>query len=261
MATIDLNSDLGEGVRTSTLDEAALDDALLAVVTSANVACGGHAGDEASMRRVCTTAAARGVVVGAQVSYVDRAGFGRTRLDVAPDVLVTQLLEQVEALRVHAREAGTQVAYLKPHGALYNAAVADESLADVVVETVLRDAESTGRALPVVTLAGGALARRAAARGLVVVAEAFADRAYTTDGRLLPRHEPGAVLLEHDVVIDRVLAMVLSGRVRSHDGAEVEIRAESVCLHSDTDGAVELAHAIAGALRAEGVVLAPAVRP
>jgi UPF0271 protein len=261
MPTIDLNADLGEGVRTSTLDEAALDDALLGVVTSANVACGGHAGDDASMRRVCATAASRGVVVGAQVSYVDRAGFGRTRLDVAPDVLVAQLLAQVEELRVHARAAGTQVAFLKPHGALYNAAVADVSLADVVVETVLRDAESTGRALPVVTLAGGALARRAAARGLVVVAEAFADRAYTTDGRLLPRHEPGAVLLEHDVVIDRVLAMVLSGRVRSHDGAEVEIRAESVCLHSDTDGAVELAHAVAAALRAEGVVLAPAVQP
>jgi UPF0271 protein len=259
--SIDLNADLGEGVRTATLDEVALDRALLGVVTSANVACGGHAGDDESMRRVCATAAARDVVVGAQVSYVDRAGFGRTRLEVAPDVLVAQLLAQLETLRGHARAAGTTVAYLKPHGALYNAAVEDSSVAEVVVETVLRDAESTGLALPVVTLADGALARRAAARGVGVVAEAFADRAYTADGRLVPRHVPGAVLLDHDVVVERVLDMVLSGRVRSHEGTELEIRADSVCLHSDTDGAVELAHAITGGLRSAGVVLAPAVQP
>jgi UPF0271 protein len=134
-------------------------------------------------------------------------------------------------------------------------------VAEVVVETVLRDAESTGLALPVVTLADGALARRAAARGLGVVAEAFADRAYTADARLVPRHVPGAVLLDHDVVVERVLDMVLSGRVRSHEGTELAIRADSVCLHSDTDGAVELAHAITGALRSAGVVLAPAVQP
>jgi 5-oxoprolinase (ATP-hydrolysing) subunit A len=261
MASIDLNADLGEGVRTATLDEAALDDGLLAVVTSANVACGGHAGDDDSMRRVCASAAARGVVVGAQVSYADRAGFGRTRLDVDADVLVSQLLAQITALRGHARAAGTEVAYLKPHGALYNTAVEDAAVADVVLDAVLRDAETSGRALPVVTLADGSLARRAAARGLVVVAEVFADRAYTAAGRLLPRHEPGAVLLDHEVVVERVLAMVVAGRVRSHDGVELEVRAESVCLHSDTEGALELAHAVAVALRAEGVALAPAVLP
>jgi UPF0271 protein len=261
MDSIDLNADLGEGVRTAMLDEVALDDGLLGVVTSANVACGGHAGDDASMRRVCASAAARGVVVGAQVSYADRAGFGRTRLDVAADVLEAQLLAQIAALRGHARGAGIEVAYLKPHGALYNAAVEDAAVADVVVDAVLRDAETNGRALPVMTLADGTLARRAAARGLTVVAEVFADRAYTAAGRLLPRHEPGAVLLDHDVVVERVLAMVLAGRIRSHDGVELEIRAESVCLHSDTEGALELAHVVAAALRVEGVVLASAVRP
>lgn len=259
MTSIDLNADLGEGVRTVDLDEAGLDHALLEVVTSANVACGGHAGDDVSMRRVCVRAAALGVAVGAQVSYVDRAGFGRTRLDVDPAVLTDQLLAQVATLRRHAVEAGTDVAYLKPHGALYNAAVDDASVADAVVDAVLRAGETTGRAVPVMTLASGVLARRAADRGITVVAEAFADRAYTTDGRLVPRSVPGSVLHDHEVVVERVLDMVVHGVVSSHDGGDIEIRAESVCLHSDTAGALDLARAVAGALRARGITLAPAV--
>ena len=261
MSSIDLNADLGEGVRTTDLDPHALDEALLDVVTSANVACGGHAGDDPTMSLVCIDARARGVSVGAQVSYVDRAGFGRVRLTVATEVLTGQLLDQIGALRAHARTAGTDVHYLKPHGALYHAAVEDPALAEAVVDAVVRDGERTGAALPVLTLPGGALAARAAARGLRVVAEAFADRAYTTAGRLVPRDVPGAVVRDPDVVVDRVLGIVARGRVRTHDGADLALAAESVCLHSDTDGALGLARAVAAALVAEGISLAPAVRP
>jgi KipI family sensor histidine kinase inhibitor len=177
MTPVDLNADLGEGVSGDAgLDPAELDDLLLTVVTSANVACGGHAGDDASMARVCRLAVERGVAVGAQVSYVDRAGFGRTRVDVDGVTLREQLLAQLEALRTHAVAAGGRVAYLKPHGALYNAAVADADVADAVIDALLADAHRTGTALPVLTLPGGALAGLAAVRGIPVVAEAFAGR-------------------------------------------------------------------------------------
>ena len=254
--TLDLNADLGEEVRTSSLDAAALDAALLDVVTSANVACGAHAGDDATMARVCAQAVERGVAIGAQVSYVDRANFGRRRLDVPADVLVRQLVEQLGGLRAHARAAGGRVAYVKPHGALYNAAADDPDVADAVVRALLQDAQDH-RQLPLLTLPGCALALRARASGLEVVAEAFADRAYTATGRLVPRGEVGAVLTDVDEVVLRVLRLESEGRVRSIDGVDVAVPARSVCLHSDTDGAVELARRVRHTLWAAGVLVLP----
>jgi len=254
--TLDLNADLGEGIATSELTDAELDLALLDVVTSANVACGGHAGDDASMARVCEAAVERGVAIGAQVSYVDRAGFGRTRLDVAPADLVAQLLEQVHVLRTHARAAGGRVAYLKPHGALYNAAADDPAVADAVVGAVLADAEDH-RQLPLLTLPGCVLALRARAAGIEVVAEAFADRAYTGEGRLVPRTFPGSVVHDPDAVVERVLRLERLGKVLSQDGTDVTVEARSVCLHSDTDGAVDLARRVRHALWSAGVLLVP----
>ncbi|MFC6239185.1 LamB/YcsF family protein [Longivirga aurantiaca] len=254
--TLDLNADLGEGVATSALDATQVDDALLAVVTSANVACGGHAGDASSMARVCAVAVERGVAIGAQVSYVDRAGFGRRRLDVDARTLQAQLLEQLGELRTHARAAGGRVAYVKPHGALYNTAADDPEVADAVVSTVLADADSH-RQLPVLTLPGSALALRARAAGIEVVAEAFADRAYTRAGRLVPRSHDGAVITDPDAVVARVLRLESDGLLESADGHDIAIDARSVCLHSDTDGAVDLARSVRQALWAAGVVLVP----
>ncbi len=254
--TLDLNADLVEGVATSTLDAAQVDDALLGVVTSANVACGGHAGDDASMSRVCALAVDRGVAIGAQVSYVDRAGFGRRRLDVDARVLQEQLLEQLGELRLQARAAGGRVAYLKPHGALYNTAADDPEVADVLVAAILADA-LTHRQLPVLTLPGSVLALRARAAGVEVVAEAFADRAYTGAGRLVPRSHDGAVVTDPAQVVARVLRLEREGVLESADGVDLTVAARSVCLHSDTDGAVDLARRVRQALWAAGVVLMP----
>jgi len=187
--TIDLNSDLGEGFGRWSLGD---DDALLEVVTSANVACGYHAGDAATMRRVCDRAAARGVAVGAQVGYRDLPGFGRRFIDVDPHELTQEVIYQVAALDGFARVAGTRVRYVKPHGALYNAIVRHEEQAAAVVQAVV-DYDSS---LPVLGLPGSAWLRRAEEAGLPVVAEAFADRAYAPEGTLVSRRLPGAVL--HD---------------------------------------------------------------
>lgn len=254
--TLDLNADLGEGIAAGGLTDRELDVALLDVVTSANVACGGHAGDDASMARVCAAAVERGVAIGAQVSYVDRGGFGRRRLDVEPVLLVEQLLEQLGALRRHARAAGGRVAYLKPHGALYNAAADDPDVADTVVRALLVDAEDH-RQLPVLTLPGSALAFRARAAGIEVVPEAFADRAYTGEGRLVPRSWDDAVVTDPDAVVARVLRLESEHKVLAHDGTDVTVEARSICLHSDTDGAVDLARRVRHALWAAGVLLVP----
>jgi UPF0271 protein len=254
MTTLDLNADLGEGVSGEPdADPAELDDLLLRAITSANVACGGHAGDEESMARVCRLAVERGVAIGAQVSYVDRAGFGRRRVDVDHGTLVQQLLGQLEALRAHAVDAGGSVAYVKPHGALYNAAVTDAAVAGAVVDTVLADAHSHGASLPILTLAGGALAELAAARGIPVVAEAFADRAYSADGRLVPRSQDGAVIVVEEDVVARAVRLATSGLVTSIDGVDVVVHARSVCLHSDTPGAARSAARLRAALEAAGI--------
>ena len=249
---IDLNSDLGEGFGTWRLGD---DDALLEVVTSANVACGFHAGDPDILRRVCDRAAERGVVVGAQVSYHDLAGFGRRPMDVPADTLTNDVIYQIAALDGFARIAGTRVGYVKPHGALYNRIVRDEVQAAAVVAAVT----TYDASLPVLGLPGSAWLRLAAAAGLGTVREAFADRGYTSEGTLVPRSEPGALVTDIDDVARRVVQLATKGTIHSVVGTEVSVAAQSICVHGDSPGAVAMATAVRLALHDAGVTIAPFV--
>lgn len=254
MATrIDLNCDLGEEIDPWTPGVDGLDAQLLDVVTSANVACGFHAGDERIMAAVCRAAAERGVAVGAHVSYLDREHFGRRFLDVPADELQAQVAQQLATLRRIARGVGARVAYVKPHGALYNAVVHHEAHARAVVDAV--------GDLPVVGLPGSAVLVAASRRGLRAVTEAFADRGYRADGTLVPRAEPGALVTDADEVAARVVRLATEGFVRAVDGTDVRVGAESVCVHSDTPGAAALAVSVRGALEAGGVRVEPFVAP
>ncbi|MFE0704232.1 LamB/YcsF family protein [Streptomyces sp. NPDC058872] len=245
-ATIDLNADLGEGFGRWRLTD---DEELLSVVTSANVACGFHAGDAVTMRRVCELAAARGVRIGAQVSYRDLAGFGRRSMDVPPAELAAEVAYQIGALEVFARAAGSRVSYVKPHGALYNRVVRDAEQAAAVVEGVLL----ADRTLPVLGLPGSRLHGVAAEAGLTVVAEAFGDRAYRADGSLVPRGQEGAVVTDPEEVVQRAVDLAGTGAVTSHCGRTVAVRARSLCLHGDTPGAVDLARRVRDRLEASGL--------
>ncbi len=245
-STIDLNADLGEGFGVWRLGD---DEALLGLVTSANIACGFHAGDPTTMRRVCAGAVASGVSIGAQVSYRDLAGFGRRFIDVAPGELADDVLYQLAALDGIARAAGSRVRYVKPHGALYNAAVTHEEQARAVVAAVV----AYDPALPVLGLPGSALLRAAEAAGLRPVPEGFADRAYTPEGGLVPRHEPGALLKDPVEVAERSVGMAVDGTVLAVDGSTVRADVASICVHGDTPGAVDLARAVRAALQRAGV--------
>ncbi|MFD4634571.1 LamB/YcsF family protein [Streptomyces sp. NPDC058284] len=244
--SIDLNADLGEGFGRWHLTD---DEALLSVVTSANVACGFHAGDPVTMRRVCDRAAERGVRIGAQVSYRDLAGFGRRAMEVPAAELAAEVAYQIGALAVFARAAGTRVSYVKPHGALYNRVVHDEEQAHAVVEGVLLADAS----LPLLGLPGSRLLATAGKAGLPVVTEAFADRAYTDEGTLVPRSSAGAVVMDADAVVARSVGIAGAGVVTSHGGREIAVRARSLCLHGDTPGAVDLARRVRAALEGAGV--------
>ncbi|HSR87300.1 MAG TPA: 5-oxoprolinase subunit PxpA [Streptosporangiaceae bacterium] len=246
---IDLNADLGESFGAWRLGD---DKALLAIVTSANIACGFHAGDPLTIRRACAGAVARGVTIGAQVSYRDLAGFGRRPMIVPPEELAAEVLYQIAALDGVARAEGGRVRYVKPHGALYNRAVTDpEQAAAIASAAVCYDP-----ALPVLTLPGSALERAAEDVRLRAITEAFADRAYRDDGTLVPRGEPGAVLTDPEAVAARAVAMVVDGTVKTVSGAVLEVSPRSICVHSDTPGAVQLAAAIRAALDQAGVTLA-----
>ncbi|MCU1536775.1 MAG: Lactam utilization protein LamB [Humibacillus sp.] len=245
---IDLNADVGESFGAWVLGD---DEAVLGVVTSANVACGFHAGDPLTLRRACRYAAERGVAVGAQVGYRDLAGFGRRFIDVAPDELEAEIAYQTGALDALARIEGTRVSYVKPHGALYNAVVDHEEQAAAVVAAV-RAVDPT---LPLLGLPGSAVLRLATEAGLRAVPEAFADRAYTAEGQLVPRSQAGAVLHDPQEVATRTVRLVAEGVVTAVDGSEVEVAAESVCIHGDTPGAVAMAVAVRAALESAGVEL------
>ena len=249
-ARIDLNSDLGESFGRWQLGD---DEAVLQLVTSANVACGFHAGDPAVLLRTCEQAAARGVVVGAQVGYRDLAGFGRRFIDMDPAELTAEVVYQIGALQGICAVAGTRVRYVKPHGALYNAVVHHEAQAAAVVEAVRR----YDPGLAVLGLAGSVLLDMAQAAGLQVVAEAFADRGYTAAGTLVPRSQPGAVLHDPDAVAARTVRLVTEGRLTAVDGTDIEVRAASVCVHGDSPGAVQMAAAVRAALTAAGVRISP----
>ncbi len=246
MARIDLNADLGESFGVWRLGA---DEQLLDLVTSANVACGFHAGDPLTLRTTCRLAADKGVRVGAQVGYRDLAGFGRRFLDVAQDDLAADVLYQLGALDAMCTAAGTRVRYVKPHGALYNAVVHHEAQAAAVVEAV-RAYDPT---LPVLGLPGSALLRLAADAGLPTVTEFFADRAYRVDGTLVPRTEPGAVLDDPDEIAARAVRLCTSATVRAVDGTDLPATAATICLHGDNPHAVEAARRVRAALAAAGV--------
>lgn len=247
---LDLNADVGESYGAWTLGD---DAAVLDVVTSANVACGFHAGDPLTLRTTCRYAAERGVVVGAQVAYRDLVGFGRRFMDVPPDELTADVIYQLGALSAIAQVEGTDVAYVKPHGALYNAVVHHEAQARALVDAVV----AVDTSLPVLGLPGSLVLELASDAGLRAVTEAFADRGYTPDGRLVPRTEPGAVLHDPGEVAARVVRLGQEGLVTAVDGTDVEVRAESVCIHGDTPGAVAMARAVRAALEQSGVEIRP----
>lgn len=247
---LDLNSDVGESFGRWQLGD---DAAMFAHITSANVACGFHAGDPSTLRRCCEAAAARGITIGAQVGYPDLEGFGRRFIDIEPSELTDGVTYQIGALEALARVAGSRVAYVKPHGALYNAVVHHEAQAAAVVRAV-RDYDA---GLPVLGLPGSRLLALAADAGLTVVEEAFADRAYTPAGTLVPRAETGAVLHDPVEVAARVVRLATRGEVVAADGSVITVRARSICLHGDTPGAVEMAAATRRALEEAGVPLRP----
>ncbi|TDO14411.1 UPF0271 protein [Mycobacterium sp. BK086] len=248
MTTVDLNADLGEGFGVWELGD---DAAMLDVVTSANVACGFHAGDPAGLAVVTRAAAERGVRIGAQVSYRDLAGFGRRFIDVAQAELTAEVIYQIGALQALARAAGSDVSYVKPHGALYNTIVTHREQARAVAEAV----HAVDQSLPVLTLPGSVFLSEAQRLGLRTVTEAFADRAYRPDGTLVSRREEGAVLHDPEQIADRVAQMVQHGQVMAVDGSRIDVRVESVCVHGDSPGAVNIATAVRERLLRDGVDL------
>ncbi len=239
---VDLNADLGESFGRWTLGD---DLAMLGLVNSANIACGFHAGDPATLRRSCRDAVERTVVIGAQVGYPDLAGFGRRFLDMTPEDLTAAVIYQIGALDGLARSVGGRVSYVKPHGALYTTIVDHEGQADAVVRAVLAyDPE-----LPVLGLPGSIFLSRAAEAGLRPVSEYFVDRGYTADGRLIDRRLPGALIDDPSVATERAVQA-------ARDGV-----AESMCVHGDAPGAVALARAVRAGLSRAGISLAPFVTP
>ncbi len=247
---MDINSDLGESFGAWRMGD---DAAMLDIVTSANVACGFHAGDPAGILDTLRAAAQRGVAVGAHVGYPDLAGFGRRAMDPSSRELVADVVYQIGALQGLAAAAGTRVRYVKPHGALYNTIAHDERQAGDVITAML--ALDSGLAL--LALAGSPLIGWARARGLRVVAEAFADRAYHDDGTLVSRRQPGAVLHDADAIAARMLRLVQTGEVESITGRGVRVQADSICVHGDSPGAVDAARAIRARLAQAGVALRP----
>ena len=246
---IDINSDLGESLGAWTMGD---DAALLAIVSSANVACGFHAGDAAGILRTLRQAAELGVVVGAHVAYPDLAGFGRRNMDVASADLQADVIYQIGALQALAKVAGTTVRYVKPHGALYNTIAHDARQARDVIAAI----RAVDPRLVLVGLAGSPLLGWARDSGLRTVAEAFADRAYTPEGALVSRREPGAVLHDVQDVAARMLRLVREGVVTAIDGSTVHIQAESICVHGDSPGAVQMARQVRALLEGSGVTIA-----
>lgn len=247
---MDLNADLGEG--------GADDPGLLDVVTSASVACGFHAGDPSVMARTARCAAARGVTLGAHPSYADRDGFGRRAIHMDPEDLFILLVYQIGAMAAIAVAAGTTLRFVKPHGALYNQAAVEPQVADAVVAAVQAASwPRSGSGLALLCPAGSQMAKKAEASGLVWYSEAFADRHYNPDGTLVSRDRPGAVIESAGEVVAQAVHLARHQRVRAHDGTEIEMPADSICLHGDTPGAIMLATAVRRGLEDAGIEIAP----
>ena len=241
--TIDLNCDMGEG--------AGEDERLMPLVSSANVACGGHAGDEASMRATVRLARQHGVAVGAHPAYPDRAGFGRARMARTAAEVRADVVAQVRALRAVCAAEGVPMVHVKPHGALYNAAAGDEPLARAVAEAV----REVDPGLVVVVLAGSPMAGLVRAMGLACAEEAFADRGYTARGTLVPRGQPGALVEDPEAVAERASRLARERTVLAVDGSVVPVAADTLCLHGDTPGAASLAAAVRARLAQDGVLV------
>lgn len=243
---MDLNSDLGESFGAWSMGD---DAAMLDIVSSANVACGFHAGDAAGILATLKAAKARNVVIGAHVAYRDLAGFGRRNMDVASSDLVADVIYQIGALQGLARAAGTTVKYVKPHGALYNTIAQDKRQATDVINAI----KAIDPSLVLMALAGAPLIGWARDAGLTVVAEAFADRGYTPEGALVSRREPGAVLHDENLIAQRMLTLVRDGVIEAVDGSKVRVEADSICVHGDSPGAVAIARALRKQFEQEGV--------
>ncbi len=248
MTAIDLNSDLGESFGAWSMGD---DTAMLQIVTSANVACGFHAGDPAGILRTLEAAAARGVAVGAHVSYPDLVGFGRRNMNVPAEQLSADVIYQIGALQGLARSVGTRVSYVKPHGALYNTIAADPVQAAAVIQAVLR----IDPQLKLVCLANSPLIGWANEAGLSCVAEAFADRAYTAQGTLVSRGRPGAVLHDAELIAQRMLRLVRDGEIEAEDGQVICLQADSICVHGDSPDAVGIARSVKHRLLEAGATL------
>ncbi len=241
MARIDLNADLGEGDP--------YDEGLLRIVSSCNIACGGHAGDAETMAATARIAIANGVAVGAHPAYPDPEGFGRTSGFLAGDALYASLSDQVTMIADIAAHLGAKLAHIKAHGALYNDAVADAGLAAVIARVTAEAPGSPG----LVGMANTELQHAAERHGLVFIAEAFVDRAYEPDGTLVPRSEPGAVHSELSVVTTQAVSLAKEGRVTARNGDVIDAPADTLCIHGDTQGADEVARAVRDVLESRGV--------
>lgn len=248
--TIDLNSDLGEGYGVWRLAD---DRALLGIITSANIACGFHAGDPTTMRESVTAAVQGRVAVGAHVSFPDRRGFGRRDMEIPLQEVTDDVVYQVGALDAVARAQGRRVTFVKPHGALYNRIAFDAEMAGAVVEAI----GSLDDSLALVTLPGSAAHAAAERAGLTAISEAFADRAYDRDGRLVSRARPGAVISDPEAVTARAVRIATERTVETIDGAVIELEAQTLCVHGDSPGSVGLAIAIREGLEQAGLALAP----
>ena len=250
MTAIDLNSDLGESYGAWRMGD---DKAMLAVVSSANVACGFHAGDATGILATVRAAAEQGVCIGAHVSYPDRVGFGRRDMDIAAADLTADVIYQIGALQGLAAAAGTRVRYVKPHGALYNRIAVDAKQGAAVINAI----KAIDPTLVLLGLANAPILEQARRAGLEAVAEAFADRAYTPAGQLVSRREPGAVLHDVGLITRRMLRLAAEGVIEAIDGSSIRLSAQSICVHGDSPGAVTIAREVRRALEANGIGIRP----
>lgn len=248
MTAIDLNSDLGESYGAWSMGD---DTAMLSIVSSANVACGFHAGDPAGIWKTVKAAAGKGVSIGAHVSYPDRVGFGRRDMDVTSGELIADVIYQIGALKGMAAAAGVTIGYVKPHGALYNRIAHDQKQGQAVIDAI----KAIDPSLVLMGLANAPILELAQASGLKTVAEAFADRAYTPDGQLVSRREQGAVLHDTQLIARRMLQLARQGTLEAIDGSTIKIDAQSICVHGDSPGAVAIAQEIRRAFEADGITV------
>ncbi|HBF29856.1 5-oxoprolinase subunit PxpA [Rhizobium sp.] len=250
MACIDLNSDLGESFGAWSMGD---DSAMLSIVSSANIACGFHAGDPSGIFKTVKAAAENNVSIGAHVSYPDRVGFGRRDMDVTYDELVADVIYQIGALKGIATAAGTSVRYVKPHGALYNRIANDAKQGQAVIDAI----KAIDSSLVLMGLANAPILALAQKSGLATVAEAFADRAYTPQGQLVSRREAGAVLHDADEIARRMVQLATQGTLQAIDGSVIKIEAQSICVHGDSPGAVAIAREIAARFKATDIAVEP----